>query len=54
MVKAPQIASAKRTFRAKTARPEVTPLSEHLAALLNPALNERQTGVSEAAQAQWC
>jgi len=43
-----------KTSRAKAARPEITPLGEHLAALLNPALNERQPGVSEAAQAQWC
>ncbi len=34
--------------RAKAAKPEVHPLDEHLAALLNPALNERQFGVSEA------
>jgi excinuclease ABC subunit B len=37
----------------KAARPEVTPLGKHLAALLNPALNERQPGVSEAPQAQY-
>ncbi|MGH6813060.1 MAG: excinuclease ABC subunit UvrB [Methylocella sp.] len=49
MVKAP---SARNT-RSKAARPEVTPLGEHLAALLNPALNQRQTGVSEAAQAEY-
>jgi excinuclease ABC subunit B len=53
MAKAPKIASGNRTPRAKAARPEITPLSEHLAALLNPALNERQPGVSEAAQAQY-
>src|SRR5262249_33030423 len=29
------------------AKPEVHPLDEHLAAILNPALNERQFGVSE-------
>jgi excinuclease ABC subunit B len=39
--------------RAKAARPEVTPLDEHLAALLNPALNEHRSGVSEAAQADY-
>jgi excinuclease ABC subunit B len=38
----------KNASRAKAAKPEVTPLDEHLAALLNPALNERQLGVSEA------
>ncbi len=42
-----------RSPRAKAARPEVTPLSEHLAALLNPVLNERQPGVSEAPQAEY-
>jgi excinuclease ABC subunit B len=45
--------SLRNKSRAKAARPEVTPLSEHLAALLNPALNERQPGVSEAAQAEY-
>ena len=44
---------AETESRAKAARPEVTPLSEHLAALLNPALNERQPGVSEAPQARY-
>ncbi|MGB6325070.1 MAG: DEAD/DEAH box helicase family protein, partial [Methylocella sp.] len=52
MVKAPKIASGKGS-RSKAARPDVTPLGEHLAALLNPALNERQPGVSEAAQAEY-
>ncbi len=52
MTKAPKTASGNRS-RAKAARPEVTPLGEHLAALLNPALNERQPGVSEAAQATY-
>ncbi len=52
MAKAPKTASGSRS-RAKAARPEVTPLSEHLAALLNPALNERQPGVSEAPQARY-
>ena len=52
MVKAPKAAGGNRS-RAKAARPEITPLGEHLAALLNPALNERQPGVSEAAQAEY-
>ena len=52
MAKAPKTTSGK-TSRAKAARPEVTPLGKHLAALLNPALNERQPGVSEAAQAEY-
>ncbi|MGQ0445523.1 MAG: excinuclease ABC subunit UvrB [Beijerinckiaceae bacterium] len=51
MVKAPS--PRKNSSRAKAARPEVTPLGEHLAALLNPALNERQPGVSEAPQARY-
>jgi excinuclease ABC subunit B len=54
MAKAQKTASGNRTPRSKAARPEITPLGEHLAALLNPALNERQPGVSEAAPAQWC
>jgi excinuclease ABC subunit B len=53
MVKAPKTASGMRSSRAKAARPEVHPLGKHLAALLNPALNERQPGVSEAPQAQY-
>jgi excinuclease ABC subunit B len=52
MAKTPKTASGDRS-RAKAARPEITPLGEHLAALLNPALNERQLGVSEAAQARY-
>jgi excinuclease ABC subunit B len=40
-------ATRKNSSRAKAARPEVHPLDEHLAALLNPALNERPSGVSE-------
>jgi hypothetical protein len=52
MAKTPKTASGNRS-RAKAARPEVTPLGKHLAALLNPALNERQPGVSEAPQAQY-
>src|SRR5437773_6624837 len=53
MAKAPKIAAGTRTSRAKAARPGVTPLGEHLAALLNPALNQRQLGVSEAAQTDY-
>ncbi|MGB8900135.1 MAG: excinuclease ABC subunit UvrB [Methylocella sp.] len=51
MAKAPKTARQKKP--PKAARPEVTPLGKHLAALLNPALNERQLGVSEAPQAQY-
>jgi excinuclease ABC subunit B len=39
--------SRKNSPRSKAARQEVHPLDEHLAALLNPALNERPFGVSE-------
>ena len=39
-----------RSSRAKAAKPELQPLGEHLAALLNPALNERATGFGEAPQ----
>src|ERR1700732_2914744 len=53
MAKAPKSATGNRTPHSKAARPEVTPLGKHLAALLNPALNERQPGVSEAARAQY-
>jgi excinuclease ABC subunit B len=53
MAKAPKPASGTISTRAKAARPEITPLGEHLAALLNPALNERQPGVSEAPQARY-
>ena len=48
MAKAPKSASGRKSPHSKAARPEVTPLGEHLAALLNPALNQRQLGVSEA------
>ncbi len=37
--------------RSKGSRPDVHPLGEHLAALLNPALNERRPGLEEAPQA---
>ncbi|PNE10186.1 MAG: excinuclease ABC subunit B [Beijerinckiaceae bacterium] len=53
MAKAPKTAGGTRPPRSNAARPEVTPLGKHLAALLNPALNERQLGVSEAPQAQY-
>ncbi|MGH6869481.1 MAG: excinuclease ABC subunit UvrB, partial [Methylocella sp.] len=53
MAKAPKSASGTRSSRGKAARPEVTPLGKHLAALLNPALNERQPGVSDAAQVRY-
>jgi hypothetical protein len=51
MDKAPKTARQKKP--PKAARPELHPLDERLAALLNPALNERQLGVSEAAQAEY-
>ena len=41
------------TPRSKAAKPEVRPLGEHLAALLNPALNEKPAGFAEAAQAEY-
>src|SRR5450631_4107466 len=53
MAKAPKTASGKKSPPSKASRPEVTPLGEHLAALLNPALNQRQPGVSEAAQTEY-
>jgi excinuclease ABC subunit B len=37
-----------RTSRAKASRPDLHPLDEHLAALLNPALNEQAQGFAEA------
>ena len=49
MDKAPP--SRKKSARATAVKPEFRPLDEHLAALLNPALNERQFGVSEPSQA---
>ena len=42
--------SASRPTRAKASKPEVHPLDEHLAALLNPALVEKPSGVAEAPQ----
>ncbi len=44
---------APRATRAKAARPEVHPLDEHLAALLNPALIEKPQGLAEAPQAAY-
>src|SRR5579863_2656148 len=46
MPKAPK--SPRRPPRPKASKPEVHPLGEHLAALLNPALLEKPTGFSEA------
>jgi excinuclease ABC subunit B len=40
-----------RTSRAKASRPGLHPLDEHLAALLNPALNEQKQGFAEASAA---
>ncbi|HMK88520.1 MAG TPA: excinuclease ABC subunit UvrB [Methylocystis sp.] len=42
-----------RATRAKAAKPEVTPIEPHLAALLNPALVERPPGFEEAPQAAY-
>ncbi|MGO9772758.1 MAG: excinuclease ABC subunit UvrB [Roseiarcus sp.] len=42
-----------RATRAKAARPEVHPLDEHLAALLNPALVDKPQGLAEAPQAAY-
>ncbi len=48
--KAPKTSVRRATPRSKASKPEVHPLGEHLAALLNPALNQRQPaqGFSEA------
>ena len=43
--------SPSRPTRAKASRPDVQPLDQHLAALLNPALNDRRPGFEEAPQA---
>jgi len=51
MPKSPKAAS--RPTRAKAARPEVHPLDEHLAELLNPALAEKREGLAEAPQARY-
>ena len=47
----PKPLSPKPTGKSKAAKPEVRPLGEHLAALLNPALNVRGPGVAEAGAA---
>ncbi len=44
---------SRRTPKSKASRPDVTPLDEHLAALLNPALNESRRGFGEAPQAPY-
>ena len=44
----PKLPSPKPTGRAKAAKPDVVPLGEHLAALLNPALNVPRQGFEEA------
>ena len=49
MAKTPR--SPSRPTQSKASRPDVQPLDEHLAALLNPALNERRPGFQEAPQA---
>ena len=51
MPKSPK--SASRPTRAKASKPEVHPLGEHLAALLNPALMEKPPGLAEAPQARF-
>ena len=43
--------SAKSTPKSKARRPDVFPLGEHLAALLNPALVDKPQGFAEAPQA---
>ena len=43
--------SPSRPTRAKASRPDVQPLDQHLAALLNPSLNEQRRGFGEAPQA---
>jgi excinuclease ABC subunit B len=48
MAKAQKTAGGKKAPHSKASKPEVHPLGKHLAALLNPALNQRQLGVSEA------
>ncbi len=39
-----------KSSRAKASKPELYPLGEHLAALLNPALNEKPAGFAESPQ----
>ena len=43
--------NASRPTRSKASKPDVKPLDEHLASLLNPALNERRGGFEERPQA---
>ena len=45
------VVTSKRAARPKASRPELKPLDEHLAALLNPALNGKPAGFEEAPQA---
>ena len=45
--------SAPRPTRPKASKPEVHPLGDHLAALLNPALVEKPPGFAEAPQARF-
>jgi excinuclease ABC subunit B len=45
--------SASRSTRAKASKPEVHPLGDHLAALLNPALVGKPQGFAEAPQARF-
>ncbi|WP_131196389.1 excinuclease ABC subunit UvrB [Lichenihabitans psoromatis] len=46
--------ASSRPTRPKASRPDVKPLDEHLAALLNPALNEKRgSGFAEAPQARF-
>ena len=47
----PKAKSPPRSARAKASRPDLAPLDEHLAALLNPALNDKRKGFEEAPQA---
>ena len=50
----PSPKSPPRSTRAKASRPDLAPLDEHLAALLNPALNEKRgKGLQEAPQARF-
>jgi excinuclease ABC subunit B len=51
MAKSPK--SGSHPTRTKAAKPEVHPLGEHLAALLNPALLEKPPGLAEAPQARF-
>jgi excinuclease ABC subunit B len=57
MVKGPMSpekpARPKKAPKSKASKPEVKPLGEHLAALLNPALNQRPPGFAEAPAATY-